>query len=995
MFGGKKFVLLVASLFVSSFFIFSDVFSASTDIVINEVASYPTSTHEWVEIWNKGTTTIDLTGWKFWEGGMRHTCSASTTDYTLEPSEYAVIVQDKKQFKEDFPWFNGSIFDSSWGSLNEGGEEIGMEDKEGVIVEKFVYPATKGFSLERKNPFLNDYSLLNWQEHAASNTMGFLNTHFSSSTITSTPREPTSTPDNVLLWSRLRINEVVPNPEAGEEWIEIFNPTTSTIQLDGGVLCDNRAVGCVVAATTGTILAQGWVTVFVQGNKLNNSGDSVILKSPSSTIVDQMSYGGGLLPKEAQAVARRIDGVGEWVITTALTPGATNTIVSPPTPSPPPVPAPTTPTYPSSNTEEDVVWRYAAHTPVVINELFPNPVGSDIEGEFVELKNISNSTVVLDTWKLRNSTKAYGLNGELKQGEFLLIPRIMSGIVLKNSGEEIIRLVNGVGEVASEVRYTSVVEGESYGRFSTDMWKWSLYNTPGEENEFVTSSEKEDVKKITTVVEAEGVRPENFVWNLQTPSYVIVGEAAAFSAAESVDVRGGEISYVWNIENETILFGEKVSYVFSTSGLFSITVIASSTVGTVATKKIQIPVGIDGVGGSNEIIISEVFPAPNEKDQNEFIELFNSGTDRIDVGGWNMQVDKDKIFIIPTNTIMVPGAHLVFYKPATKLTLNNKEFSVELFDNHKNKVDEISVSSIVPGKSFSLIRDTWYWDIPNPHKFLFFPSTPVVSESAQENKIKEKVVLQKKTMPLAAKKTNVTKKEKSIVVQGVVVAIPGTFSSQFFYIANKDGGVQVYQNKKDFPELVVGDVVEVKGVLSGVDNLKRIIIPDQNAIEILDIDQAVEPTGFKIVELEKAPASSLVEVVGEITEIKTTNMYVDDGAEVSVVFKKGAKIDKKQFVEGGVVKVVGVLERTTKGLQILPRSQEDIIEMSSSEAVVKPGSEVVVGEHTNNYTKITFGGIGAIFLGWLARARGLVMVGALKGVGKRVWSVFKSSKDNS
>ncbi len=62
--------LFVTMLF-SSFVFFNQVFSASSDIVINEIAAYPTSTHEWVEIWNRGLNPVDLKGWKFLEGGAR------------------------------------------------------------------------------------------------------------------------------------------------------------------------------------------------------------------------------------------------------------------------------------------------------------------------------------------------------------------------------------------------------------------------------------------------------------------------------------------------------------------------------------------------------------------------------------------------------------------------------------------------------------------------------------------------------------------------------------------------------------------------------------------------------------------------------------------------------------------------------------------------------------------------------------------------------------
>ena len=61
----KYFLILLVLFFASSFFIAKNVHAANTDIVINEIGAFATSTHEWVEIYNKGSDPVDLTGWKF------------------------------------------------------------------------------------------------------------------------------------------------------------------------------------------------------------------------------------------------------------------------------------------------------------------------------------------------------------------------------------------------------------------------------------------------------------------------------------------------------------------------------------------------------------------------------------------------------------------------------------------------------------------------------------------------------------------------------------------------------------------------------------------------------------------------------------------------------------------------------------------------------------------------------------------------------------------
>jgi len=76
---------------------------------------------------------------------------------------------------------------------------------------------------------------------------------------------------------------------------------------------------------------------------------------------------------------------------------------------------------------------------------------------------------------------------------------------------------------------------------------------------------------------------------------------------------------------------------------------------------------------------------------------------------------------------------------------------------------------------------------------------------------------------------------------------------------------------------------------------------------------------------------SLLKVNGEITEIKTSYMYVDDGTEeIKVYFKAGAVIKKDVFREGDLVVVTGLLHQTKTEYQLLPRTQNDIMKTRTS-----------------------------------------------------------------
>lgn len=362
-----KFLLFLAVFVFGSFFVAQELLAVSSDIVINEIGSYATSTHEWIEVWNKGDSDVDLGSWKFWENNTNHGLKAvSTTDSIISPNEYAVICQDGDVFLRDYPNFIGSVLDSAWSSLSENGEEVGLKDEAGNFIEKFTYLSTNQFSLERKDPFKMDYTTANWQEHISSSTVGFQNSNFvilnsssssvssttvptstviastsifdsaNTSTDTTTPESVTSTIVSDLFdWIFIKLNEIVSYPADGNEMVEIYNSSSSSAEIYGASICDGTGTNC--KAFSGTIFAHDWLVVDLLTDRyLNNDGDSVVLKDENGNTVDSISYGSENLdaPENGESLVRKFDGVdtdndSDWAITTDITLDAANHLVSP------------------------------------------------------------------------------------------------------------------------------------------------------------------------------------------------------------------------------------------------------------------------------------------------------------------------------------------------------------------------------------------------------------------------------------------------------------------------------------------------------------------------------------------------------------------------------------------------------------------------------------------------------------------------------------------
>lgn len=148
-------------------------------IIINEIGLLEPSETEWIEIYNKGPAALDLNGWKFFEDQTNHglnlfRAKTGTTSPLVEADEYAIIANKADEFAKKYPDYSGAIFDSSWGSLKEDGEEIGLKDVEGNFIELFSYPAVKGnlISLERIDTNISASEPTNWLSHPSSNSIG-------------------------------------------------------------------------------------------------------------------------------------------------------------------------------------------------------------------------------------------------------------------------------------------------------------------------------------------------------------------------------------------------------------------------------------------------------------------------------------------------------------------------------------------------------------------------------------------------------------------------------------------------------------------------------------------------------------------------------------------------------------------------------------------------------------------------------------------------------
>ena len=817
----KYYFFLTVFLF-GSFFVGQNSWALNFDIIINEIGAYPTSTHEWIEIWNKGTDDVDIKDWKFWENDTNHSLNITTSsDSIVSANEYAVICQDADMFKIDNPNFIGSVFDSSWNNLSENGESIGLKDETGNFVEQFSYTSTTQFSLERKNPFENTYSSENWQENNSGNSLGFKNSNFyhpeslvATTTTTSTDISANifisaTSSDNIFLWSFVKLNEIVSDPVSGNELVELYNSGTSTVNLFGGSICDSSFSSCKML--DGMLNGHDWLVADMFTERyFNNTGDSVILFNSNNENIDRINYGTSSFayPEKGQSIIRLVDGLdsdldSDWDITSKLTLDAANELIQIP---------------------ENISGGGTASNNNISSHTNDSP----------------NSNTTSKIIKINSSTKAI--------------------TVMKDS--------------------------------------------------------------------------VNISWKLNSPYGLDIGEIGIFSAKGTADPRGGEVAFKWNFGDGVSSTGKIVEHNFVTSGIFIVSVTASSSASTFGRKEFLVRVGT-AYSIANAQIKIDSFQVTSTEDIEEYIQLKNYLEKPQNISGWKIKNKSGKEYELPENTIIAPSGTLKFYK-----TIHHLSFDKDGDEIRLTSPNDIEINKII------LI---------------------------EEKKIKEVKIVSNKIL------------SNWLSVRGVVTVEPKTFGQQFFYISDGQSGFQIYQFKKDFPDIKIGDYLEVGGETSIIDGINRIKIKNKNSIRILKRGEIVNPISLILEDVDSDLIGSLVKISGDITEIKSNLMYVDDGsAEMIVFFKKGATINKKELKEGDKVEVTGILIQGKDGWQVLPRSISDITitghidEALAGQFASDPNKQ---DNNRNNYLTTTAGGLSALLLGFVAKARGaVVMAGAKKVV---------------
>lgn len=273
-------------------------------LVINEIMYNPSvnlveseGDFEFIELYNNGNATIDLTGVQF-SMGIHYTFQSGT----IAPGEYLILAGNSLKFEERYGF---APFDQFLGGISNSGENVILADTYGFILDEVTYNDQlpwviladgDGASLELRNPNDDNEIAENW--FANITPYGSPGAQNIEEAINCDPEPP-----------QIVINEI--NYKSSDtnnagDWVELYNNSGSSVDLSLWTFQDEGAiytipVGTTIANNGFVVLTQDKLLFATQhlnilnvigdiGFGLSNGGEQLSLVDDRGCTVDVVAY---------------------------------------------------------------------------------------------------------------------------------------------------------------------------------------------------------------------------------------------------------------------------------------------------------------------------------------------------------------------------------------------------------------------------------------------------------------------------------------------------------------------------------------------------------------------------------------------------------------------------------------------------------------------------------------------------------------------------------
>jgi len=595
------------------------------EVIINELMADPTPSQglpeaEYIELFNNSEQTFNLQGWTLSSGNT----VGMLPNYILHPNAYVIITR-----AEDTVALNilGDVLSpSSWPSLSNQGDELGLRSMTGILVDTVAYTiawyqdadkSDGGFSLERISPDATSCpDIANWRasEDEQGGTPGFENSVFS---VDGDQTAPEIQGIQVLAADSIRVC-----------FSESMDPASLSIIA-------NYTLAPSIAISTANPIGPEFVYV-----------DIKLADTLSQTLMYMLTVSG-----VSDCAGNQLESPVQLSVT---------------------------------------LGQSAARGDVIINEIMadPTPAIGLPEAEYLELHNPSDKRINLEGWQLSNgSTVGVLPNYILNAGRYvILVARADSGafaglgdIVVPNAWPGLVNSSDDLGlrNAANELIDIVSYDISWYGDPDKDNGGYSLERI---------NPNPSDCPAITNWQASNDLRGgspgiQNSVYSLETESEPPLLESLSVVTSDTLLVcfnESMEVDFLAAAENFELDNGiEILSTIPQSPDLRCVRLILSAQLtadltytltirdatdckGNVNANTLTTTIVLGGNPVANDVIINEILPDPTLAiglPEAEYVELFNRSEKTFNLGGWTLS-NGSTVGELPA-FVLAPGAYVL------------------------------------------------------------------------------------------------------------------------------------------------------------------------------------------------------------------------------------------------------------------------------------------------------------------------------------------------
>ncbi|MBI4426842.1 MAG: lamin tail domain-containing protein [Candidatus Kerfeldbacteria bacterium] len=382
---------------------------------------------------------------------------------------------------------------------------------------------------------------------------------------------------------------------------------------------------------------------------------------------------------------------------------------------------------------------------VVINELLWMGSPASAADEWIEFRNLSETTVDLSGWKLTRKSSGQEVailtipsGRSIEPRGFFLISNfaasststhlavepdvVDTAVSLLNSGLEV-KLYDASGvlvDIADDGSGTPLagkyVSGETYG----SMARNGLPGDGTKKESWHTSTIAVNLKSGSIVLGTPRSQNDNVppVVPIVSDQQAAVGVTVTFDGSDAHDPDGDTLQFWWAFGDGATSQAVAPTHVYLSAGSYVGTLAVDDGTGSTSvnfTVTVSPPPVPDSppplnnpTPSTSSLTINELFPNPDGADDGEFIEFVASGGD-VDLSGWSVSDESGTTYKFPGGTKITNGSFVVLKREQSKIALNNDGDTVRLKNAAGTVVHEVHYSDVEENSTYAWDGSTWQW----------------------------------------------------------------------------------------------------------------------------------------------------------------------------------------------------------------------------------------------------------------------------------------------